>query len=230
MPMSNNERFNRPLPQRGELRACLIDWDGTLVDSLPLLRTVYYKVLKTYGIEGTDEEFQTLIGPTVPQIAKILKDWHQIPNSVEQITSFYNQILSDEYVQEVRIQKEAQNFLSWITQTPLKVAIVSSASSDLIRPILSKAGFPESLPIIGAEGGVQGKPAPDLYLHALDRLGCRPQEAIAIEDALPGLIAADSAGIATIWYNPNQDDKAHPWGFRSWDALEQWMKDVYGSF
>lgn len=52
-----------------------------------------------------------------------------------------------------------------------------------------------------------GKPAPDIYLYAAEKLGLRPQECIALEDSQNGIKSASSAGCKTVMV-PDLDEPA----------------------
>jgi len=86
-------------------------------------------------------------------------------------------------------------------QRGAKVAIASNSSEDEIRTVLSTAGFPvaELDLIVGKTAGLRKKPAPDIFLHALERLGVSAQRAIVLEDSNRGLEAAAAAGCAALW-------------------------------
>jgi beta-phosphoglucomutase-like phosphatase (HAD superfamily) len=79
----------------------------------------------------------------------------------------------------------------------LRVAIVSSASDDWIEGNLSRLERSHGWEcIVAANGDVaRAKPAPTLYLEALDRLGVAAREAVAFEDSSNGARAARAAGI-----------------------------------
>lgn len=90
-----------------------------------------------------------------------------------------------------------------------RVAIASNSSEDDIRIVLQTAKFPvgEIDLIVGKTPHLPKKPAPDIFLHALERLGCHASRAVVLEDSNRGLQAAVAARCAPIWvktsYNEN---------------------------
>jgi beta-phosphoglucomutase-like phosphatase (HAD superfamily) len=84
----------------------------------------------------------------------------------------------------------------------LRLAIATTAALEGVLALLAAtlgAEAPSWFECIGAGDIVpRKKPAPDIYLWVLDRLGVTPGEALAIEDSRPGLEAARAAGLATI--------------------------------
>jgi len=76
------------------------------------------------------------------------------------------------------------------------VAVVSGAARSEIEPVLEAAGIAEIVTaMVTAEDVANGKPDPEGYLLALDRLGAEVGGAVAFEDSEPGVDAARAAGI-----------------------------------
>ena len=79
------------------------------------------------------------------------------------------------------------------------LALVTGTSRANVDVVLNSAGLGESFPLIVAKDDVrQVKPAPDCYTLALERLGLKPDEAVALEDSPTGIASAKAAGIRTI--------------------------------
>ncbi len=80
--------------------------------------------------------------------------------------------------------------------TGLKVGIASSSSRDWVCGHLERLAFIEGWDVIVCRADAErAKPAPDLYLKAVDALGVQPHEAIALEDSPNGVTAAKAAGL-----------------------------------
>jgi sugar-phosphatase len=76
------------------------------------------------------------------------------------------------------------------------VAVVSGAFRAEIDPVVAAAGIAGEIDaIIGADDVVHGKPHPEGYLQALERLGVGPGDAVAFEDTEAGVAAAKAAGL-----------------------------------
>ena len=81
---------------------------------------------------------------------------------------------------------------------PERWAIVTSATRRLLLARLKAAGLPVPERIISAEMVERGKPAPDLFLYAAERMQVDPQRALVIEDSVSGVRAGKAAGM-TVW-------------------------------
>jgi HAD superfamily hydrolase (TIGR01509 family) len=77
-------------------------------------------------------------------------------------------------------------------------ALVTSAGRELAEARMGAAGLAVPTVVISAEDVSTGKPSPDGYLAAADRLGILPEEAIVFEDAEAGLLAARASGARTV--------------------------------
>jgi sugar-phosphatase len=73
-------------------------------------------------------------------------------------------------------------------------AVVTSAPRGLVRRRMEAAGLPVLPVLVTAEDVVKGKPSPDCYLIAADRLGVTPHDCLVFEDADAGILAAEAAG------------------------------------
>ena len=96
----------------------------------------------------------------------------------------------------------------------LRIALVSGTSRDSLDALLGQFGGAAALGIeliTSADDGKPAKPDPALYRHALTRLGVEARDAIAIEDDLAGLVAAQAAGI-TCYVYPNENTMLHDFG------------------
>jgi HAD superfamily hydrolase (TIGR01509 family) len=80
--------------------------------------------------------------------------------------------------------------------------VASSGTPDRLRHALSLVGlFDRFHPcIFSATEVARGKPAPDLFLHAADRMGVPPRRCVVIEDSVPGVAAAVAAGMPAIGF------------------------------
>jgi HAD superfamily hydrolase (TIGR01509 family) len=83
-----------------------------------------------------------------------------------------------------------------------KTCVASSGRPDRLRHALSLVGLYDrfSPNIFSAVEVAHGKPAPDLFLHAAERMGVPPGRCVVIEDSLPGVTAAVAAGMTVIGF------------------------------
>jgi sugar-phosphatase len=77
-------------------------------------------------------------------------------------------------------------------------AVVTSAGRPLALHRMSLAGLPEPKRLVSADEVTEGKPHPEGYLAAADKLGVAPEDSVVIEDAPAGIAAARAAGMKVV--------------------------------
>lgn len=78
-------------------RAILIDLDGTLADSLSVMRIAYRRFLEQFQVEPTDAEFDSLNGPPLPEVIRRLKVSHALKDDEQLLLAGYYDIIDQAY-------------------------------------------------------------------------------------------------------------------------------------
>src|SRR6478609_4603097 len=86
----------------------LIDLDGTLADSLSVMRSVYSRFLSHLGKSGSETEFQRLNGPPLPEIVAELARMHAIDSPVDSLLEIYWKLVDDVYMKVLPRQGAAE--------------------------------------------------------------------------------------------------------------------------
>lgn len=109
--------------------------------------------------------------------------------------------LMDKYIEEngIEAKKGARALLSYLKNNGYRVALATATGIERTQKYLKQLGLYEYFDEIVCASMVEhGKPAPDIYLYAAQRLGLAPQECIALEDSQNGIRSASSAGCKTV--------------------------------
>lgn len=205
------------------LKALFVDFDGTLVDSLPALWKCYCLFLSHHGISGSNEEFVSLMGPPIYQIVAILKDKYALNQSVDELVAEYEHIVSLAYETNMVLFPWALEVLQKHKNAGKRLAIVTSAPVPFVEQILESNGISGLFEMnFGSRYGELAKPHPAIYLRALNEMNLLPEEVIAIEDSSNGLESAQSAGITTIAFIPAQNSSlsSGPMTATSWQDVD----------
>jgi HAD superfamily hydrolase (TIGR01509 family) len=201
-------------------RGLFVDLDGTLADSLGVLRKVYFRFSEEFGLKGSDPEFDHLNGPTVTEIVSILRTRYALPGEASDLSLIYNQFIDEAY-EEVLPLPGAMDVLEQAAKRGWKLALVTSNLRARAENWVGRNGFSSFLrAIVSAEEVQRGKPFPDLYECALSRSGCVVAGSIAVEDSPQGAQAALAAGLRTfvirspiestvVW--PKRTEFIHQW-------------------
>ncbi|HZT66254.1 MAG TPA: HAD family hydrolase [Acidimicrobiales bacterium] len=181
------------------VNALIFDFDGLILDTESPLFESWREAYATHGVELTLEEWSVTIGAAD----------HFDP--LEQLARRCDRPLDVEAVQRSR-RRRRDELLAGLSPCPgvleyllearslgLAVAVASSSPRAWVEGHLDRVGLSESFVHLSCFEGIgESKPAPDLYLAALEALGIGPEEAVAFEDSRNGLMAAKAAGLRCV--------------------------------
>lgn len=102
---------------------------------------------------------------------------------------------------EIPLADGLEDFLQYLKEHDYPIAMATSAPYIVVRSLYDYYRLDRFFPfeaIVYDHKGLKGKPAPDLYYKALERLGKKAEECVCFEDSASGILAAKNAGIGTI--------------------------------
>jgi len=177
----------------------IFDCNGVLVDSEPLATAIVSQEFMRAGFPLTPDVVARYFTGRRPADmfteVEIAARRKLPPNFAETVAS----VILRRFRKELRATRHAEYALSWL-RGPKCVA--SSSSHERIRVSLESTGlirFFESN-LFSAGDVRNGKPAPDLFLHAASRLQVSPGDCIVVEDSAVGVAAAVAAGMTVIGF------------------------------
>ena len=176
--------------------ALLFACDGTLVDTLALYRTCWRQVFGRHGFDMSDEWFAIWQGHSmVPFVRGAFPDVDDATlavighEGVELFLESTHLLEPLEHVVEI-----ARNY-----RGVLPMAVVSGGPRAAVVDSLHAVGIADLFdPVITVDDVAHGKPAPDAYLLAAQRLGVNPALCVAYEDTGSGMTSAREAGVGVI--------------------------------
>ncbi|WP_038125932.1 hexitol phosphatase HxpB [Thiomicrospira pelophila] len=181
------------------LQAVIFDMDGLIVDSEPYWKKAEYKVFSALGCEVTPQDQQHTANLTTQAVTEYWfakSPWQQPKHHAEQA-------VIEEVEALLKTQCQAKlgfyQALDLCRQHDLKVGLASNAPLRLCRAITQSLNCAAAFDcILSSEQVKAGKPAPDVYLHALKTLNASAELTLALEDSITGAKAAKSAGLKVI--------------------------------
>lgn len=180
-------------------RAVIFDFDGTLIDTEQHLYDVINQHLEGHQKEPISIDFyRQSIGGAALDLHGFLEE--TIGKEATQT------IYDDHHRKSVNLPMidNMNHLMEQLEQKSIPFAIATSSSKQNIQPALDQLGLTERVPVIvGREDVDEVKPAPDLYLKAVQALNLNPSSCLAIEDSVNGATAAQNAGLGVI-VNTNQ--------------------------
>jgi HAD superfamily hydrolase (TIGR01509 family) len=185
----------------GKYKAILFDMDGVLIDSEPLFLDAINRIVVEESQDPIteDENENNLIGTTVNQTWDRLKTLRTLTKSTHEYISRYDSVVKEVLSQRLEPQPGVVDLLKECEARGLPKAVASSALREWVHLKLNSIGLQDYFEtILGGDDVINGKPKPDIYLLAAERLGLNANECIAIEDSPVGIRAAVSSGAYTI--------------------------------
>jgi beta-phosphoglucomutase len=186
-------------------RAVLWDLDGTLVDSEEFHWLSWRDTMRPEGVELTYDQFLASFGQ---RNDRILPAWLGADVDVARMT----RIGEDKETEYRRLAEThgltplpgAREWLEALRAAGWKQAIASSAPGANVTMMLRVAGLDGLLDAVAsAEDVTIGKPDPQIFLKAAERLGVPPARCIVVEDAAAGVEGARRAGMRSIGVKKN---------------------------
>jgi HAD superfamily hydrolase (TIGR01509 family) len=180
------------------IEAVVFDMDGVLVDSEPVWERVRRGFVAERGGHWPTDAQDRMMGMSTAEWSAYLATDFGLSLSPQEAADLVIKAMAAEYEKHLPLLPgaiEAVRALS--AQWPLAVA--SSSPQSLIEAVLDDADLrTEFRAAVSSEQVERGKPAPDVYLEAVSRLGVAPANCAAIEDSSNGLRSAAAAGLTVI--------------------------------
>ena len=194
-----DRRLTVPSRLRRRAQAVIFDCDGTLVDSEPLARAAWERSLAPHGYAIDEDDYASLIGLPYLRVHGFFAE--RIPGLADPATFWagYSDKLFALIDSELAAFPDALETVREVRALGLSVAVASSSPRTRLDRTLARAGLADAFPVTVAGDEVEhGKPAPDMFLEAAERLGVEPCACVAIEDSPPGVAACLAAGMYTV--------------------------------
>ncbi len=180
------------------IEAVIFDLDGTLVDSMWLWHQIDIEYLERFNIPMPRKLQSTIEGMSFYETAVYFKNTFNIPHTLETIMDNWNEMAREKYERVVLLKEYVQDFLQKLSDLDIKMGIATSNSRILTESLLKARGIDKyfSAIVTGSEV-TKGKPEPEVYLVAADKLGVSPSKCLVFEDLPFGVMAGKRAGMKT---------------------------------
>lgn len=180
------------------IKACIFDMDGTIVDSMWVWRQIDYDYLSKYDIEVPENMSKDIEGSSMREVAKYFKDRFSIDDDIDTIIDEWNDMAMYQYTNKVPLKPHIKEFLIYLKDNNIKTGIYTSNSYVLCEAALKAAGIFEYFDVITAGcSDIKGKPDPEGYLITSDKLNINPNECLVFEDLCKGIQAGKNAQMKT---------------------------------
>lgn len=181
------------------MKAILFDFDGVIVDSMKLHAKSWQSTFKKHGMAIEENAVYGYEGmPSLEIATKLLEMVNKVPNIslVQQLVEHKRKHYATYPKPEV--YRLVLDIINLVKSKGIKVGLVSGGSIDVIKRDILPLRLENMDTVISGNDVSKGKPDPEPYLIAAERLGTKISECIVVENAPLGIIAAKSAGMKCI--------------------------------
>ena len=189
-----------------KIKALLFDMDGLVLDTEKLYTRFWQEAAQALGFPMTKEQALGMRSLNRGAGEAKLKSYFGESVRYEEVRN-KRIALMDAYIEEhgVSLKPGVQEILAFAKANGLKTAITTSSPMERTIRYLTQVGLNESFDeLISGYMVEKGKPEPDIYLYAAEKLGVRPEECMVLEDSPAGILAAHRAGCIPVMI-PDQD-------------------------
>ena len=176
----------------------MFDLDGVIVDSEQVWDDVRQAYVVEVGCVFPPEATRAMMGMSAPEWSRYLSVELGVPGTPAEISAAIVERMLARYGEAPPLLPGAVDAVRRLAER-WPVAIASSSNPELIEAVLGASGLDRVVvAAVSSEEVARGKPAPDVYLETVRRLGVDPEHAAAVEDSQPGIRSARAAGLRVI--------------------------------
>lgn len=179
--------------------AIIFDLDGVLADSEPWWSKIDAELLADYGVTYRGEYHQNVVGVSYRLAVEFYKKAFGLSVATDEMMRRRGEIATEFFANRVGLFPNVKEVLEELRQMKLRLAVATSSVSASARPFLDRHELTKFFEVIVTGEEVErGKPAPDIYLCAAQKLGFPADACLVVEDALPGITAAKAARMRVV--------------------------------
>jgi len=180
-------------------KGAIFDMDGTLFDSEKIYQSAWLATAKDFGKDRGEELVKEVSGSSEANCRKMI---HEFYPDVD-VDKFFKQVVATAVKvfenDGVEIMKGVTEILTYFNEHGVKMAIASSSSIAVISRNIERADIKKFFSaVVSGESVEHGKPAPDIFLKAAEKINLPASECYVFEDSFNGIRGAYAAGCVPV--------------------------------
>ncbi|MGX6607618.1 HAD family hydrolase [Micromonosporaceae bacterium Da 78-11] len=180
------------------IEAVVFDLDGVIIDTEEVWEDVRRGYVAEFGRSFRPDSQDRMMGMSTPEWSRHLAEDVGVPRSPEQVAADVLGRMAERYRSSLPLIPGSVDTVRRLAAR-FTLGLASSSARILIDQVLTTAGLTDAFAVtLSTEEVPRGKPAPDVYLAAVDKLGLTPAVCAAVEDSSNGLRSAAAAGLAVV--------------------------------
>ncbi|GAB3433541.1 beta-phosphoglucomutase family hydrolase [Massilia solisilvae] len=191
-------------------RAFVFDMDGTIVDNMDFHTRSWVELFRRLDVQiDPDEFFRTTAGRQGKEILRAYLGEHLSDDKVAAMNHEKEEIYREMYEPHRKEVEGFSAFLAHARERGVMLAVATSGPPGNIAFVLDGLNLRRHFDaVVGAADVKRGKPHPDVFLAAADKVGVQPADCIVFEDAPLGVEAAKNAGMPAVVLSTTLDAAA----------------------
>ena len=179
-------------------RGAIFDMDGTLIDTEKLYRKAWIETADVFGLERKPDLAVAMSGSNFAKMPEILKRFYPELDAEKYIMHVINSV-KDSVAKKIEVKPGVEEILNYFLEKKVPMAIASSSETFVVEERVKRLGWEKYFnALIGGEQTSKGKPEPDIFLKAAEKLQLPPADCYVFEDSFNGVRAGAAADCSTI--------------------------------
>jgi beta-phosphoglucomutase-like phosphatase (HAD superfamily) len=187
----------------------IFDMDGLMLDTERLAPQAWHDAKEAIGVDFDMSLLDAMVGRNYQDCRALILERHGAAFPTDRLMDAWH-VAYDAIVARdgIGIKHGLFDLLDWLEQAHIPKAVATSTRRSRAMTKLEGTGLATRFTaLVGGDEIARGKPAPDIFLLAAERLGAEPASCLVLEDSAPGIRAALAAGMTPIMV-PDQHDPA----------------------
>lgn len=179
-------------------KGAIFDMDGLLFDTERIFQETWLELAKKYQVTLVDGFVEAISGTNGERMRRVIEEYYHVSEG-STIMQACMDAVKEKLEHYVPIKPGVNEILQYFRSKGICMAVASSSRRTQIESNLKNAGIENYFDaIVSGSDIVNGKPAPDIFLYAAEKIGCKPSECYVFEDSENGIRAGHAAGCVTV--------------------------------
>lgn len=179
-------------------KGAIFDMDGVLFDTERLYQETWQELAKERGIRLEDSFLRAISGTNGIYMEQVIERYYQVSDGSVIVEECMKR-MKEKLEICVPLKTGVCEILEYFHGIGVRLAVASSSSVRQIESNLTNSGIRNYFSeLVSGEEVTHGKPSPDIFILAAEKIGCRPEECLVFEDSENGIKAGYLAGCFTI--------------------------------
>lgn len=179
-------------------KGAIFDMDGVLFDTERLYQEIWQEIAEERQIKPGSGFVREISGTSGKKMLQVVEKHYQVSDGLPIIEACMSR-MRNRLAESIPVKEGVSDILRFLKEKGVRTAVASSTGRQQIEQNLRMSGIRDYfMEIVSGQEVKNGKPAPDIYLYAAEKIGCRAEECFAFEDSENGVRSGYAAGCITI--------------------------------